>query len=248
MNKRIFVALAIVFSLMSLWASAQDVIVTKGSKKIEAKVTEVNVDDIKYKRFDNLDGPDYVLPKNDVLTIVYQNGNVEVYGTEETAVSASEPVSVPVPENTPVTASVPVSDPAPANEISAGTEELLQGDYALLHIYRKGAMAGAAIGYDVYLDDENLFRAKNNSKTTIKVTKEGMNTLRAKTETKVEIPIDIQFGREYYIRCGMKMGAFVGRPDIELVDNHTGITEFEKISSDKNSNTNRSVRGTKKGK
>jgi hypothetical protein len=38
---------------------AQDVIVTKDSKRINAKVTEVNPDDIKYKNFDNPDGPTY---------------------------------------------------------------------------------------------------------------------------------------------------------------------------------------------
>ncbi len=109
------------------------------------------------------------------------------------------------------------------------TENQLQDDCALLHIYRKGSMAGAAIGYDIYLDNQKVFRAKNKSKTTIKITKEGVDTLSAKTETKVELPINIQFGKEYYIRCGIKMGAFVGRPKLEAVDNQTGKAEFEEI-------------------
>ncbi|MDR1091003.1 MAG: DUF2846 domain-containing protein [Prevotella sp.] len=105
----------------------------------------------------------------------------------------------------------------------------LTEDCALLHIYRKSSLAGAAISYDLYLDNDKIFRATNKSKTTIKITKEGMNTLSAKTETKTEIPINIQFGNEYYIRCGMKMGALVGRPKIEVMDSHTGKAEFEKI-------------------
>lgn len=105
----------------------------------------------------------------------------------------------------------------------------LQDDCALLHIYRKNSLAGAAISYDLYLDDDKIFRVSNKSKTTIKITREGLNTLSAKTETKIELPINIEFGKEYYIRCGMKMGALMGRPKIEVVDNSTGKSEFEKI-------------------
>ena len=61
---------------------AQDVIVTKDSKRINAKVEEVNVDNIKYRNFDNLEGPTYVLPKSDILSILYQNGQVETFGAE----------------------------------------------------------------------------------------------------------------------------------------------------------------------
>ena len=61
---------------------AQDVIVTKDAKKIKAKVTEVNVNDIKYKNFDNPDGPTYTLLKSDIASILYQNGQVEVFESE----------------------------------------------------------------------------------------------------------------------------------------------------------------------
>ena len=35
----------------------QDIIVTKDARRINAKVTEVNVDNVRYKNFDNQDGP-----------------------------------------------------------------------------------------------------------------------------------------------------------------------------------------------
>ena len=105
----------------------------------------------------------------------------------------------------------------------------LQDDCALLHIYRKSSMAGAAISYDLYMGDEKIFRAKNKSKTTIKITKEELITLKAKTEKTVEIALDIELGKEYYVRCGMKMGVLVGRPDMKIVDNDTGKAEFGKI-------------------
>ena len=59
--------------------SAQDIIVTKDSRKIEAKVTEVNIDVVKYKVFANQDGPTYTILKSDIATIIYQNGNVEAF-------------------------------------------------------------------------------------------------------------------------------------------------------------------------
>ena len=105
-----------------------------------------------------------------------------------------------------------------------------QGNYAVLHIYRSASMVGAAVSFDLRLDDEEIFRAKNKSKTTVEITREGMMTLSAKTETKTEVPIDIKFGREYYIRCKLKMGAMVGRPVIEIVDSDTGKAEFDKIT------------------
>ena len=68
---------------------AQDVIVTKDSKRINAKVTEVNVDNIKYKQFENQDGPVYTLLKSDILTILYQNGQVESFGVESSSASTA---------------------------------------------------------------------------------------------------------------------------------------------------------------
>ncbi len=62
---------------------AQDVIVTKDSRKINAKVMEVNVDNVRYKNFDNQDGPVYTLLKNDIITILYQNGQVDTFGSEK---------------------------------------------------------------------------------------------------------------------------------------------------------------------
>ena len=68
---------------------AQDVIVTKDSRRIEAKVTEVNVDDIKYKRSTNPDGPTYSLPKSSIDYILYQNGEVERFETENTRIQTT---------------------------------------------------------------------------------------------------------------------------------------------------------------
>jgi len=103
-------------------------------------------------------------------------------------------------------------------------------NYAKLFVYRPGG-AGALVGYDLYLGDSVICRVKNNSKQEIKITKKGMNSLWAKTEAKSEVPIDIEFGREYYLRCTMGMGIMVGRPQLQLVDRMQGKSQYNSIKS-----------------
>jgi uncharacterized membrane protein YhaH (DUF805 family) len=104
-------------------------------------------------------------------------------------------------------------------------------NYALLHVYRRSAVMGFGISYNLHLDDEVIFRVKNGSKTTVKVTGEGPHVLWGKTERKVRFPVNIQFGREYYIRCGLKIGILAGVPKIEIVDSQTGKSEYDAIFS-----------------
>lgn len=105
-------------------------------------------------------------------------------------------------------------------------EDLLDIDYAILNVYRFSG-PGAFVSYDLYLGDSVICRVKNNFKTTIKITKDGLNSLWAKTEAKAEVPIDVKFGKEYYLRCSTLMGAFVGRPKLELLNKKTGKSEFD---------------------
>lgn len=68
--------LILICALMALCgnAFAQDIIHTIDGRSIEAKVLEINDDDILYKTFDNLEGPDYRMSVTRVACIVFQNG------------------------------------------------------------------------------------------------------------------------------------------------------------------------------
>lgn len=57
---------------------SQDIIYTTAGNKYRAKVVEINSYEVKYKDFDNPDGPTYVITKSDVVLINYQNGTTEV--------------------------------------------------------------------------------------------------------------------------------------------------------------------------
>lgn len=74
------------FSLLSIGllafaanSFAQDVIITRDAKKYEANVTEIGVFVVKYKLTAEENGPTYVLPKDKIAAITYQNGRVETF-------------------------------------------------------------------------------------------------------------------------------------------------------------------------
>ena len=112
---------------------------------------------------------------------------------------------------------------------------LIGADYAIINVYRSSGQ-GALVSYDLHLGDETICRVSSNFCESIKIDKEGLNSLWAKTETKSEVPIKIEFGKVYYVRCSISMGAFVGRPKVELVDNARGKREYNAIQQKKNSN------------
>ena len=70
-------------------AFAQDIIHTTDRRTIEAKILEITDDDILYKTYDNLGGPDYRMSIDRVERIVFENG------TEKTFSPA--PILVPGP-------------------------------------------------------------------------------------------------------------------------------------------------------
>jgi hypothetical protein len=101
-------------------------------------------------------------------------------------------------------------------------------NYAKLYVYRPGG-TGFLISYDLYLGDSVLCTVNNSSTREIKITKEGMYSLWARTEVKTEIPIYIQFGREYYLKCSLAMGILVGQPQLQLVDYVQGKSQYNSI-------------------
>ncbi|MDR1347132.1 MAG: hypothetical protein LBJ63_01690 [Prevotellaceae bacterium] len=109
---------------------------------------------------------------------------------------------------------------------------LIDADYALLHVYRHSG-GGVLVNYDLHLGDTVICRAQNKWKETVKIHKDGLNTLWARTEAKAEIPINIKFGNEYYIRCSLTTGFLVGHPQLELVENTIGRMEFQSIPEKK---------------
>jgi hypothetical protein len=112
---------------------------------------------------------------------------------------------------------------------------LMDADYALFHIYRFSA-PGFLVSYDLHLSDTVICRVDDNWKKTMRIKKEGYYILWARTEMKEEVPIKVEYGKEYFIRCSVTMGALVGRPEIEIADNAIGRAEYASIQLEGNDN------------
>lgn len=67
----------VVLAMFSFIAHAQDVIVKKDGNTIASKVIEITSSEIKYKKFSNQNGPTYIIGKNEVNYINYENGERE---------------------------------------------------------------------------------------------------------------------------------------------------------------------------
>lgn len=97
-------------------AVAQDLIVRTDSTRIEARVTEVSPETVRYKRFSNPDGPTYVLPVAGIDYIRYANGETDRFRQPAAPAPAPDaPVAgapaAPAPAPAP---DAPVAAPAPA--------------------------------------------------------------------------------------------------------------------------------------
>lgn len=72
-------ATLLVFSIPFIYA--QDVMTLQNGEDIKAKVLEIGTSEITYKKWENIDGPDYHISKADVFRITYKNGTKEVIST-----------------------------------------------------------------------------------------------------------------------------------------------------------------------
>ena len=92
MKKIILTTLIAIFTLTLCFS--QDVITTRSGESIQARVLEVGQTEIKYKKFDNLEGPVYWILKSVVLMVKYENGTVDVFKVEKKNADSSAVVSL----------------------------------------------------------------------------------------------------------------------------------------------------------
>lgn len=98
--KKVTILLIAVF-YATVMCFPQDIIVQLSGAEIKAKILEVGTSEVRYKRFDNQEGPVYTLLKSGIQKITYENGTLDVF---------NEPVSTTQPATTP--ASAPAEAPA----------------------------------------------------------------------------------------------------------------------------------------
>ncbi|MFD2514015.1 hypothetical protein ACFSRY_09070 [Pontibacter locisalis] len=81
--------LSFLFFLAAFAGQAQDLLIKRNGEEVQVKVQEITLEEVKYKRFDNLEGPVISIAKSDVFMIKYENGTKELFK------EAVKPAAVP---------------------------------------------------------------------------------------------------------------------------------------------------------
>ena len=71
--------LLVIFACFALAARAQDIVSLTSGSQMQAKVMEINPDNVRYKDYNNQDGPMVTVKKKDVASIRYANGTTTVF-------------------------------------------------------------------------------------------------------------------------------------------------------------------------
>ena len=82
--------------VLALSAWADDVIVSVKSERIDAIIQEISDTEVRYKKANNPNGPTFVMKTSEIATIIYSNGEVQVFEHSEQPTSlgvVSEKVS-----------------------------------------------------------------------------------------------------------------------------------------------------------
>lgn len=74
MKKLVFILL-----LCNYFVNAQDTLRFRNGTTVAVKVSEIGTTEIKYNRFDNVNGPQYIVEKNDIQLIKYSNGHIDTF-------------------------------------------------------------------------------------------------------------------------------------------------------------------------
>lgn len=98
MKKFTFIAV-LIFS--SIFVNAQDVIYKNDGTEIKVKIIELTTETVKYKNFEQLQGPTRNILLSDVFMIIYEDGTKEVIKKDATTQAQTQTQSQPQQQQTP---------------------------------------------------------------------------------------------------------------------------------------------------
>jgi len=88
--KNLFMLTVVILFGINNMAYSQDLILLKNGEEIKAVVNEVALDVIKYKKFENPDGPTYSIEKKSVFMITYKNGSKDIFSEQQTEIKPEQ--------------------------------------------------------------------------------------------------------------------------------------------------------------
>ncbi len=146
-------------------AFSQDKLYKKSGEVQSVKVKEIGVKTISYKRFDNQEGPDYVINRTEVERIVFQNGVEEWISEKPREEKPAEPKVQPQqPQQTPVEPQVQQQQPIQPQQNVQPAQPVRKGFgsniLALAPIQMTNAsVMGFGLHYERMLDPKGIITA-----------------------------------------------------------------------------------------
>ena len=74
--------LIILLAFSFLSSNAQDVMIYKDGSEKEAKILKINSNEVVFKKYSNLNGPEYTESKSNIFMIKYENGETDVFNND----------------------------------------------------------------------------------------------------------------------------------------------------------------------
>jgi hypothetical protein len=99
-------------------------------------------------------------------------------------------------------------------------------DKGLVYVYRPNSILGGAVHYDVHAGNDEVICDLIRNGYCIYYSKPGELELWGKTESKSTITVDVKAGQEHFVRGGISMGFFIGRPNFTMTDKKTALEEI----------------------
>ena len=101
-------------------------------------------------------------------------------------------------------------------------------DKGLIFFFREKEFQGSAISFYIYEGDERIGGLANGTFFFIEPNP-GTYTYRAKTEAEEKVTLEVVAGETYYIKAEVKMGIWVGQPDLTIVHDLEGKSEIPNL-------------------
>jgi hypothetical protein len=194
--------LIILFFTISGFLSAysQDEITFRNGETLKAKIVEVGLDEITYKKVENPSGPSYTVKKDKVFMIKYENGTRDVFEA------------------------VQQTNAAPENAVKSN------GPPAVIYFYRPGKFMGSSpeIIVGTFVPDEVIVNLRNDHWYRAEYYYTGQRQLVTGIYSINDKKLDINFepGKTYYIRCSIMKGMGM-QSQLEIVDDATAKNEMK---------------------
>ncbi len=105
-------------------------------------------------------------------------------------------------------------------------------DYALIYFYRPKISVAVlgSFGYKIKNEKDSVIgRVRGGEKFVYKTKEFGVLSFSATSETREEIEIQVEKGKEYFVRCGATPGIVTVRPQLAITENQIGQKEFEAL-------------------